>query len=76
MTSDDAIRAAERSGDRAALVLALVRAGRDASRGVATAWLEPPARGSGPTVLARTLDLVEPGDGECVLPAQLRTATV
>lgn len=138
MTSDDAIRAAERSGDRAALVLALVRAGRgqeavarcglhvgdvvrrarepwpldfagrraregaafgallritgahafsfndpDAADGATTTWLEggdPAAQGpkgcDGPVVLARTLDLVEPGDGECVLAPQLRTDTV
>lgn len=49
----------------------------DAADGVTTTWLEGgdpaeqwPKGCDGPQVLARTLDLVEPGDGECVLPAR------
>lgn len=138
MTTDDALRLAERRDDRAELVRAMVRAGLgreavarcglhvgdvvrrarepwpdlprggtpcpssgallrvvgpyvftfkdpEASQGVATRWLEggsPGARGpagcDGLAVLPRTLDLVEPGDGEQVLQPQavgLQTAS-
>lgn len=119
MTADETLRLAERRGDRAELVRAMVRAGLgreavarcglhvgDVVRRVRDPWPERPApcptlgallrvagahrftfrdpeahlgvatrrlegAGAGPQVLARTLDLVEPGDGEQVLAPQL-----
>ena len=125
MTADETLRLAERRGDRAELVRAMVRAGLgreavarcglhvgDVVRRVRDPWPERPApcptlgallrvagahtftfrdpeahlgvatrrlegnerRGDGPQVLARTLDLVEPGDGEQVLAPQHLTS--